>query len=341
MFCDEPIIKVFELKLKEALQPKWCDSFLQITLELEYHTTFGLWYLFETEGFYITVGYDGVVKYKKPYEFSKEKYDIEIIGDGEIPCYEDLIFIGQRICDVSKQGNYTSISLDDFLWKLYVCGENDDKWFENRSHAHGDEIVPVGVHLLKKCSCGGKPEIYFDYADDFFIRCSLCHASTYSNMWFKESVNAWNKGDTPVTATTTDEYFKETVLTQKIRRIVVSNKYLEICEEDNCRADEVIVEFENTKIGVRNTRFGEDSSKFVFSNQIINYNEEIYSHVIRPSFGEIKYLNRYEIWGHEEIAFVVDDTKLTISTNGKDLFLSLSALHENGFAAAKRKKLFC
>ena len=64
------------------------------------------------------------------------------------------------------------ISFDDFLWKLYVYAENDDKWFENRTFGHGDEIVPVGVHLLKKCSCGGKPEIYFDHVDDFFIRCS-------------------------------------------------------------------------------------------------------------------------------------------------------------------------
>lgn len=47
------------------------NSFLQIKYNFEYHTTYGLWYLFETENHYITVGYDGVVKYKKPYEFSK------------------------------------------------------------------------------------------------------------------------------------------------------------------------------------------------------------------------------------------------------------------------------
>ena len=72
MFCNEPILKVFKLKLKETLQPKWCNSLLQITHKFEYHTTCGLWYLFETENFYITVGYDGVVKYEKPHEFSKE-----------------------------------------------------------------------------------------------------------------------------------------------------------------------------------------------------------------------------------------------------------------------------
>jgi hypothetical protein len=49
MFCDEPILKVFKLELKEALQPKWCNSLLQITHKFEYHTTYGLWYLFETK----------------------------------------------------------------------------------------------------------------------------------------------------------------------------------------------------------------------------------------------------------------------------------------------------
>ncbi len=31
LFCDEPIIKVLKLELKETLQPKWCNSLLQIT----------------------------------------------------------------------------------------------------------------------------------------------------------------------------------------------------------------------------------------------------------------------------------------------------------------------
>ena len=44
MFCDEPIIKVFKLELKESLQPKWCNLLLQITHKVEYHTTYGLWY---------------------------------------------------------------------------------------------------------------------------------------------------------------------------------------------------------------------------------------------------------------------------------------------------------
>ena len=180
-----------------------------------------------------------------------------------------------------------------FLWKLYTYDANEDKWFENRSYGHGDEIVPVGVHLLNKCLCGGKPEIYFDHADDFFVRCSSCHTSTYSNMWFKESVDAWNRGDT-----------------------------------------------ENTKIGLRNTHLGENSSKFVFSNQITNYNEEIYSHVIQPTFGVIKYLECYEIHGHEKMTFTLDDTKLTITTNGKALLLSLAEPRQNNFVVAKRNKLF-
>ena len=151
----------------------------------------------------------------------------------------------------------------------------------------------------------------------------------------------WNKRNTPASACTTYEYFKETVATQKINRIVVSNRYLEMCEDDTCWSEEVIIEFENTKIGVSNIRIGEDFSKFVFSNQITNYNKELYSCVIQPTFGEIKYLDCYEIYGCEEMTFALDDTKLTISTNGQELRLSLAEPHENNFIVAKRNKLFC
>ena len=113
-----------------------------------------------------------------------------------------------------------------------------------------------------------------------------------------------------------------------------------MCDEDSCWADEIIIEFERTKIGVSNICLGKDSSKFVFSKQITNYNEEVYSHIIQPTFGEIKYLDRYEIYGHEETTFVLDDTKLMISTNGQELFLSFAEPPENNFVIAKRNKLF-
>ena len=41
--------KGFKLELKDSLQPKWCNSLLQITHMFEYNTTYGLWYLFETK----------------------------------------------------------------------------------------------------------------------------------------------------------------------------------------------------------------------------------------------------------------------------------------------------
>ena len=63
--------------------------------------------------------------------------------------------------------------------------------------------------------------------------------------------------------------------------------------------------------------------------------------IIEPTFGEIKYLDCYEICGREEMTFVLDDTKFTISTNGKELLLGLEEPHENNFVIAKRNKLFC
>lgn len=341
MFCNEPILKIHELILQENLRPERSDALFQITNCFEYHTTFGYWYLLETENFYITVGYGGVIKYKKPYEFSQEEFIISTTEKDDAPMYEDLIFTGQRICAVEKQGDYTLISLDDFSWKLYVYDENDDKWFENCSYGSGDEIVPVGVHLLKNCSCGGKPEIYIDHVDDFFIRCGSCHSATYSNMLFKKCMDDWNMGNTPITLSTTKEYFEKAVSTQKIKRIVVESDGLEMLDEGSCRADGIIVEFENTMISLRNTRLGEDSSKFVFGMPLARYNKNLYSFTIYPTVGELKFLHYDKIYGDEEMVFVLDDTKLNILTDGIQLFLSLAEPHENNFVVAKRSKLFC
>lgn len=340
MFCDEPIQKVFSLELKEGLRPKWCNSFLQIMNRFEYHTTYGLWCLFETESFYITVGYGGVVKYPKPYKFSEEKYSIDILGDEESPSYEGVIFTGQHIRSVENQGKETLVHFDDFSWKVFVYGEKEDKWFEFRSYGTGDEIVPVGVHLLKKCPCGGKPEIYLDHVEDFFIRCGACHASTYANMYFKECMDDWNKGNTPITLSTTGEELQKALSTQKIKRIVVSDKCPGRMQEDSCLADGVIIEFDSVKILLGTTKLGEEASRFA-CHSLTWYNEQVYSYVIYPSFGELKYLGCCKVGGHEEMSFLLDDVKLIITTDGRWLHVSLAKLSEDVCGEVKRNQLFC
>lgn len=340
MFCQEPIIKVMHLEIKEALQPKWYNSLLQITHSFEYHTTDGLWILLETENFYITIGYDGVIKYEKPYQFPLDKFDINNAGDGETSCYQEMVFVGQHICEVTTIANVITVCFDNFNLKLYTYTEKDEKWFEGRGFTHGDEIVPIGTHLLKNCSCGGQPEIYLDGVDDFFIRCKKCHKSTYADMWFKVCADAWNKSNTPITALTDTEYFDQTVKQQQIKRILVSNRHLEPCEDDSCWAEEIIIEFETVRIAVQNSCLGEEKSKLCFSYNITGYNAEIYDHIICPRVKELKYIDKYDVYGREEMLFELDDTKLTISANGQELFLSLAESWENNFVEAKRKKLF-
>ena len=340
MFCSEPIKKVLQLEIKEELQPNWYNSLLQITHNFEYHTTEGFWILLETDNYYITIGYDGVIKYPKPYEFPAEKFDVSEVGDGETPCYQEMIFVGQRICDVAIVANVHTIYFDNFKLKLFAYDEKDEKWFEGRLFTHGDELVPVGVHLLRKCACGGQPEIYLDGVDDFFIRCKECHASTYSDMWFKTSADAWNKGKTPINVLTDSEYFTKTIKEQKIKRILVSNRYLEESDETSCWTEEIIIEFENVRIGVQNSCLGEEKSKLCFSYNITNYNPDIYSRIVAPTTGEIKYLSTVDMYGREEISFELDDTRLTISANGQELFISLAEPWENNFVIPKRNKLF-
>ena len=48
----------------------------------------------------------------------------------------------------------------------------------------------------------------------------------------------------------------------------------------------------------------------------------------------------YDVYGREQMLFELDDTKLTISANGQELFVSLAEPWENSFVEAKRKKLF-
>ena len=341
-FCDEPIKTVLSLSFKDSLQQKRHNSYLKIYYKLEYYMTEGCWILFETDNFYITLGYDGVLKYKKPYEFSIEKYEMNIFGDGENPSYEDSIFIGQHICAVEKEAYCTVIRFDDFCLKLYACEAKDERWFYMHPPGLGDLPVPVGVHLLKKCHCGGNPEIYLDHVGDFFVRCRNCHSATLADFRFCGVVEEWNKRNTPYNVTTSAEYFDEAVSTQKLKRILASSMDIAILDDNSSVwTDCVIAEFEKSMFIIKDVSVDDDNMDFVFGS-VLDYNKEIYSYVIKPTFGELKYLKIYDdISGVKEMAFELDDTKLYISTSGDSLFISLAEPYENNFVVAKRDKLFC
>lgn len=335
MFCSEPIKRVLQMELREDVRPDWCDSLFQITYRFEYHTTDGFWILFETKSFYITVGFDGVIKYEKPYEFSTERFAIEAFGDGRGGTYEDLIFRGQRILSVEEFGNGALITFDDFAWKLCSYKENGSL-FHGLSGG-GDHAVPVGGHLLRSCACGGNPEIYLDRVTDFFIRCESCHRATYADMYFRNAMNEWNKSKTPITVETSTEKFNRIVREQEVKRIILSERGFEECDEGSSWTDAVIIEFEKDKILVQTTAIGDDASKICF-NSISAYNPEIFSKTVSPTFGQLKFLGLHNAWGREGLLFALDDTELDIFSSGCDFSVSLTEPCDN--PNAKRTKLF-
>ena len=197
MILNEPIINVFELFYNDNFEQEWQNAYLRVTDSFEYHVTEGYWLLFETENFYVTVGYDGVQKYKKPYVFSEEKFEWWYNGDEEWTDYRKTIFEGRIIHSVNPQDCYQEIHFDSFSLKHYTYGENDE-FFVNEEWLNNDEkIMAVGSHLLKPCECGGKAELLIDEQSDYAVRCSSCHKQTCFKMILKEQVEAWNNGDSP------------------------------------------------------------------------------------------------------------------------------------------------
>jgi len=341
MFCNEPIKKVFQMNLWENAMPTWCNAYFQFCYKYEYHTTYGYWFLFETENFYITVGYDGVIKYQKPYEFPRDEYEISEYGLGEKPCYEDLIFVGQRICEATTQGNRTEIVFDDFSMRIYSYKENDEKWFEDCAHGDGEHLMPVGTHLLKKCECGGSPEIYLDSHGDFIIRCANCHRATSASMWFKGVIDDWQSGNTPIIFDTGKDVFLKTVQEQKIKSIVVSKRWFEECDEGSCWAQELIFEFEKIKIGVFAYAINEEYSVFSYLANIANYNPEMYCYKIVPADGHIDYIGCDSVYGGEEMRLKLDSSNLLIGTNAGGVVISLAeSKYDNDWIEPQRKRLF-
>ena len=195
MISNEPIIKVFELQYKEELIQDWHNAYLRTVGAFEYHVTEGYWLLFETKNFYVTIGYDGVQKYKKSYEFPKEKFECWYNGDEEWTDYKETLFVGQKIYSIELCDNHQVIYFDAFSLNLYVYGENDE-FYENDEWSNCDEkIMAVGAHLLKQCECGGKAELFCNERSDYAVRCSLCHKETYFDMILKQQIDAWNHRD--------------------------------------------------------------------------------------------------------------------------------------------------
>ena len=129
--------------------------------------------------------------YSKPHTFPEDAYLIDTISGGGFPCYEETVFVGQHIVDVTASPDGFTIRFDDFDLKL--CPHDNAAAIPSGFRdSHRPARVSVGGHLLNRCSCGGSPEIYIDHVADFFIHCSICCRAVAPNMCFAHAIEEWN-----------------------------------------------------------------------------------------------------------------------------------------------------
>lgn len=341
MFLNEPIIKVLELEYKDTYLKSWHNAYLNSIGAFEYHVTEGFWLVLETENYYATIGYDGVQKYAKPYEFSKEKFCWWSDGSEDWIDCERMFFEGQKIHNVEQNSRYQTIYFDNFKLNLYVYGE-DDNFPDSGTFGDGVAAMAVGGHLLKKCTCGGKGELLVDERSDYAVRCNQCHRSTYFDMILKERIDAWNNDDTPCTIHTGLETLKSLLETQTIKYIALSSDdyNFQSIDETACYCATAIIVFENTMFLLSSQQAGENKF-YLTGHELSNYNREFWSNVITPS-DKIEFVDKKENFEKRKtLRFKLDDADLLIETAGSELYVVLDEaqqiLNQN---IIKRKTLF-
>lgn len=340
MILNEPIIKVLELQYKEEYLQEWHNAYLHTTGAFEYHVTEGYWLLFETENYYATIGYDGVQKYKKPYEFPTEKFDLWGVSYEEWTDYQDTLFANQKIHSIEKHENFRTIYFDDFKLDLYVYGENDTFSVHSASFGDGINVMAVGEHLLQKCKCGGKAELLCDEHSDFAVRCKDCHRATYFDMILKDQIDVWNNGDTPCFIHTGAEKLKELLKTQKIKYIALSSESgeLEMVDETFCYCFNVMICFENAIFMLSSEKVKGFDFNFT-GRKFTDYNKKFWTNVIKPTESILFVGEKEDNAGRKILHFMLDDTDLFIKAIGYELAVALDEVTSP--LSTKRKKLFC
>ena len=342
ILLNEPIVKVFTLQYREKYEKSWRDAYLHTKGAFEYHVTEGYWLLFETENYYATIGYDGVQKYKKPYEFSTEKFFLWHDGDEEYIDYKETLFIGQKIHSIKDCKDHQTIYFDDFKLDLYVYGETDEFNLNLAIYGDGINVMAVGGHLLKKCECGGQAELLCDDLHDFSVRCKDCHRATYFDMILKDQIEEWNNGNSSCVINTGSETLKELLGTQKIKYIALSSKPygFEKIDETVCYCSEAIICFDNTLFNIASQKVEGDNFDFIGS-VLTDYNRDFWSNVITP-LDKISFVGEEEDYEKRKILhFKLDDADLLIEATCNGVLVALDEvqfiLNPN---TIKRKTLF-
>ena len=343
MILNEPIIKVFELQYKEELLQDWHNAYLHTTGAFEYHVTEGYWMLLESENYYVTIGYDGVQKYNKPYVFDEAKFEWWYNGDEEWTDYKDTLLEGQKIHSIEAQDGYQTIYFDAFKLDLYVYGSDDEFNANTGTFGDGKNVMAVGSHLLKKCSCGGNAVILCDERSDFAIRCSTCHKATYFDMILKERIDAWITGDSPCIIDTGYETLKNLLTKAKgIRYLALSSGThdFEMIDKATCGCANIMIAFDESYFLLSSQKI--DGYNFDFTGSTIsNYNREFWTNVIKPTESILFVREEQDHEGRKILRFRLDDVDLLIEATCWGLSVSLdeAQLLLNG-NNIKRQQLF-
>ncbi len=341
MILDEPILTVFELQYRESYLSNWHNAYLHTTGELEYHVTEGYWILLESENYYVTIGYDGAQKYQKPYTFPSEKYDWWYNGDDEYIDWRETLFSGQKIHCIEKKDDYQVICFDDFNLNLYIYNQCDNMDVFYGTKDAGVNVVSVGGHLVKKCSCGGKAEILSDIRGDFAVRCNSCHKATYIDMVLKEQIDAWNNDDSPCFIETGEEELYDLLKSKrKIKYIALdSNPYgFESIDETLCFCKDAIIAFDDALFGLSSQKI--EGNNCGFSGEIYSdYNRDFWSNVINAESDLCFIDEEKDHEGQKALRFKLDDAELLIEATPKGLCVSIDKV-QLSTKNAKRKKLF-
>ena len=194
MFCDEPIKRVCRGSCETI---DGADAWFDSHHDLAYHVTEGYRMVLETEHWAISLDAYGVTKEAGRVQLCREGEEL-YPDDDPFEGYETVLFVGQRLKDVNREGNIYFAEFDDFTLKVipYALGTMN-KTVQKNNHWSYLPIRGYDHHLKRACDCGGEGEILVDFVWDYVVRCKNCKRSTYADMQLRTAIENWNKGETP------------------------------------------------------------------------------------------------------------------------------------------------
>lgn len=206
MFCNEPIINIYEVGSKTVDTNAFLDCFHDNSISL--HLTKGYRYVLETEHYYISLGFDGVTLDEKrcgidDYVGEDEWFDTFICYDEGEPVseenvtpwaeYEYTLFAGQHLLDISKEKGICLAQFDDFTLKIVPHDHDDIEGLHDGydyHHVYGCERL-----ITRKCECGGIGELVLDFVFDYCVQCNKCKKSTCAECLAINAIESWNEGN--------------------------------------------------------------------------------------------------------------------------------------------------